>query len=564
MDLDSQHQTAGPDGHGEHAAHGHAPARPYRRLWLLMRPESRDLFLMVLFASAVAILSLASPIAVESLVNTVAFGILFWPVIVIAGVLLACLGLAAAIQAMQVYVVECLQRRLFTRVAGDYATRFPQIQLESLDDHYGPELANRFFDVLNVQKTMAFMLLEGIAIVVTSFVGMIVLAFYHPFLLGFDIILVLLMIFLLFVLGWGGIRTSIRESHAKYDVAAWLEELLRCIRTFKFSQGKHLAILKTEALTSEYVAARKSHFAVIFRQTVFALTIQVLASTALLALGGWLVINRQLTLGQLVAAELIVAVVVASIAKLGKYAESFYDLMAGAEKLGILTDFPLERTDGESIPRTNLGMAILTEAIHGVPHRTIAEVPQLQIQPNERVAIICPPSAGKTTFFELLCGLREPSDGRIVLDGIEHHSLNLDHLREQIAFVSGLEIFQGTVLDNVRVGRMEVTPADVRTALHQVGLTGAIHMMPAGLNARLVPTGSPFSGGQAIRLMIARAIVGKPRLLILDGTLDALDLRDCPELLNVLNDRNAPWTLLIGTILPEIAQLCDRTIELRK
>ncbi len=564
MDHNLQLQSSEPHGHGDHGSHGHGPARPYQRLRLLMQPESRDIFLMILFATAVAILSLASPIAVESLVNTVAFGILMWPVIVIAGVLLACLGLAATIQAMQVYVVECLQRRLFVRVAGDYATRFPQIQLASLDDQHGTELANRFFDVLNVQKTMAFMLLEGIAIVVTSLVGMVVLAFYHPFLLGFDIVLIILMAFLLFVLGWGGIRTSIQESHAKFDVAAWLEELLRCIRTFKFSQGKHLAVHKAEELTGHYIAARKSQFAVVFRQTIFALTIQVLASTALLGLGGWLVINRQLTLGQLVAAELIVALVVASIAKLGKYAESYYDLMAGAEKLGILTDFPLERGDGELIPRTNQGMAILVEAIHGVPHRTIAEVPQLHIQPNERIAIIGPPSAGKTTFFDLLCGLREPSDGRIILDGIEHRSLKLDHLRDQIAFVSGLEIFQGSILENVRVGRMEITPADVRTALHQVGLTSAIHMLPAGVNTRLVPTGSPFSSGQAIRLMIARATVGKPRLLILDGTLDALDLRDCPELLQVLNDRTAPWTLLIGTVLPEIAQLCDRTIELHK
>lgn len=530
--------------------HGHSTPRPFTRLRQLLRPERWDIGAMVVFAAAVAVLSLATPIAVESLVNTVAFGVLMWPVVVLAGILMGCLGLAAAIRAMQVYVVECMQRRLFVRVVADYAHRFPRIRLEAFDRRYGPELANRFFDVLNFQKALAFLLLDGVGLVVTATVGMVVLAFYHPFLLGFDILLILLIAFTLFVLGRGGIRTCLHESHAKYDVAAWLEELLRCPREFKFAGGSRLASETADRLAGEYVAARKAHFRVVWRQTVFSLALQVVASTALLGLGGYLVINRQLTLGQLVAAELIVALVVASVAKLGKYAEAYYDLLGAAEKLGLVTDLPLEREGGEALAAGQRGLEV---KVRGA---------DFHVRPTEKIAVIGFAGSGTTAFFEALCGLRESGRGDVELDGIDLRGLSLDHLRQYVAIVGSTAIIVGTVLENVRLGRLQLSPAEVREALRIVGLESTIRGLPHGLETPLTPSGGPLSASQALRLGIARALVGRPRLLLLDGVLDALDSRDCPELLPRLFDPTAPWTLLIASTNPAVIGMCDRIFEL--
>lgn len=540
--------------------HGHSPPRPFARLRQLLQPERRDIAAVVVFAAAVAVLSLATPIAVEALVNTVAFGVLMWPVVVVAGILMACLGLAAAIRAMQVYVVECVQRRLFVRVVADYAHRLPRLRLDAFDRRYGPELANRFFDVLTLQKSLATLLLDGVSLVVTVLVGMAVLAFYHPFFLGFDLLLLMLIAFTLFALGWGGVGTGLHESHAKYDVAAWLEELLRCLRAFKFAGGRRLALEKADQLAGEYVAARRDHFRVVWRQTVFALGLQAVASTALLGLGGYLVINRQLTLGQLVAAELIVALVVASVAKLGKYAETYYDLLAAAEKLGLVTDLPLEREGGEALADTGGGMAVRVRGVGHVSHRTLPTPAEWHVAPGERVAVAGPPGSGKTTLFETLCGLREPDRGVVEVDGIDVRGLSLERMREQVALVEGPDAFAGTVLENVRVGRPHLSPGDVREALRVVGLTGAVHDLPRGLDTPLTPGGGPLSAGQALRLGIARALAGRPRLLILDGVLDALDLRDCPDLLPRLFDRAAPWTLLVASTDPAVVGMCDRTI----
>lgn len=556
---------AGDSGNSTRFAHevglGHGVPRPWTRLGQLLQPERRDIVTVVVFTVAVAVLSLATPIAVESLVNTVAFGVLMWPVVAISGVLMACLGLAAAIRAMQVYVVECIQRRLFVRVVADYAHRLPRLKVEAFDHRYGPELVNRFFDVLNFQKALAFLLVDGVSLVVAALVGMVVLAFYHPFLLGFDLLLILLIAFILFVLGWGGVPTSLHESHAKYDVAAWLEELLRCQRAFKFSCGQHLAFEKADRLAGEYITARRTHFRVVWRQTLFALGLQVIVSTALLGLGGWLVINRQLTLGQLVAAELIVTLVVASVAKLGKYADTYYDLMASAEKLGLISDLAMEREGGET-PAGVQGMALNLRGVDHVFHRDLPRQADWCVASNERVALVGASGAGKSTLFEVLCGLRHPGHGIVEIDGVDLRSLSLERLREQVALVDRSDVFSGTVLENVRVGRADLSPSDVREALQVVGLLRVFHDLPHGLDTTLNADGRPLSASQSLRLTIARALVGQPRLLILDGVLDALDLRECPGLLPRLFDRSAPWTLLVVSRNSDVVQLCDRTIYL--
>jgi len=538
--------------------HGHGPARPYARLRLLLGPERREIASVLVFAAAVAVLSLATPIAIESLVNTVSFGVLLWPVVVLALVLFGCLGLAAAVRAVQVYVVECLQRRLFVRVAADYAHRLPRIRLDAFDRRYGPELANRFFDVLNVQKALATLLLDGVALVVTTVVGLTVVAFYHPLLLGFDAVLVLLVLFLVFGLGWGGERTALHESHAKYDVAAWLQELLHRHRAIKLAGGPRLAAAEGDRLAAEYLTARKAHFRVVWRQTLFALGLQAVGGTALLGLGGYLVVNQQLTLGQLVAAELIVSVVLGSVAKLGKYAETYYDLLAGAEKLGLLTDLPLERTGGEALPAGG-ALAVRLRGVAAVSGRALLVAADWAVAAGERVAVVGPPGAGKTLLLETVAGLREPDRGVVELDGLDVRVFDPDKLREEVELVGGAELFAGTVNANLRVGRADLPAAAVRDALRAVGLLETVQALPQGFDTVLTPSGGPLSGVQAVRLTLARAIAARPRLLLLDGTLDAFDSAD---LLPTLFDRAAPWTLLVATANPAVVGRCDRMIPL--
>ncbi|MFM9024774.1 MAG: ATP-binding cassette domain-containing protein [Planctomycetaceae bacterium] len=536
-------------------SHSHPAKRPITRLVEILRLERRDIFTIVLFAVAVGILSLATPAAIEALVNTVQFGVQLWPVLVLASVMLAFLVLAAALRAMQLLVVECLQRRIFVRTADAFADHFARAEIGAFDGTNPTDIVNRFFEVASVQKAVATLLVDGVGIATLTVVGLVVLAFYHPYLLTFAIVIAVLMVVLLFVLGIGGVRTSIAESYAKFDVAAWLEELAKCPHTFRFGRGGALAYDRADTLAGAYVAARRNHYRVVWRQTLFALLLEAVGMTVLLGLGGWLVINRQLTIGQLVAGELIVALVLTALSKIGKYLETFYDLQASLDKLGVLDRLPLEREGGETLPASDRPMAVAAEfTLRGRQRR-------LDVKPGERVAVMGPSGSGKTYLLEVLGLLRVPQEGLLEFDGLDARSLDRAKTRLQLAYVGQAETFADTVAENIRVGRSDLTAADVRKALEMVGLADEVARLPQGVSTPLGSDGRPLSANAIARLSIARALAGKPRLLLINNLLDSLDTRDCPELIESLFDRAAPWSLVIVTARDDIARRCDKTVN---
>ena len=538
-------------GHASHLQH-----RPWERLSQLLRLERSDMLTLLAFALGVGLLTIVVPAAIAALVNTVAFGVLLWPVVVLSLVMFGFLFVAAVLRAMQTFVAECLQRRLFVRTADAFAHHFARAEIEAFDGRNPTDIVNRFFEVSTVQKSVATLLVDGVGIVMITVVGLLVLAFYHPYLLTFAAVMAILVAFLLVVLGMGGVRTSIDESYAKFDMAAWLEEIAKCPHTFRFGRGGSLALDRADSLADAYVRARKRHFRVVWRQTLFALLLEAVGSTVLLGLGGWLVINRQLTLGQLVAGELIVTLVLSALSKIGKYIEIFYDLQASLDKLGVLDELPLEPDGGEVLPANQGPMAVVAEVI-----REAHEPQRLVVRAGERIAVRGPSGSGKTFLLELLGLLRMPRDGLLEFDGIDARSLDRTATRLMVAYVGRAETFADTVAENVRVGRDDLSSADVRRALEMVGLADRVARLPQGVATPLASDGLPLSSNEISRLSIARALAGKPRLLLIDGLLDGLDIHGCPELVESILDRGAPWTVVIVTARDDIEQRCDRAVE---
>ncbi len=536
---------------------------PFSRYWALLQPEKKDMYLLLTFAIIASLLMLAVPVAVESLVTTLTFSRLLQPIIVLSLLLFGFLAFSAAIRGLQTYVAEIIQCRLFARVSADLAYRLPRVNHERVHDgQYMPELVNRFFDVVTVQKVSAKLLLDALSLVLTVFVGMMVLAFYHPWLLGFDLVLLAMLGFIIFILGRGAVATSIKESKFKYKTAAWLEELARCPITFKLDGGAEFALERADHLTFEYLAARKKHFHVLLRQILFALGLQALASAVLLGIGGYLVMVGQLTLGQLVAAELIVMVIVGGFVKLGTHLESFYDLMASVDKLGALFDLPTEEQEGVL---HQFAARPATIAVHDVDYtfpdgEFALKSFNLRIRAAERVALV---GRGKSVLLDLLFDIRRPKHGHLTIDGMDPRDLRPDVLRGHVVLVRDLETFHGSVAENVHLARPEITASDVRAALEAVGLLDDVLRLKEGLETEMLSGGAPLTQRQLRRLMIARAIVSKPGLLMIDGTLDALPDAEAEELMRMLCDDRNPWTLLIATSRPGLRKLCNRTCQLQ-
>lgn len=534
------------------------------RLRALMRLERSELWVVVIYAVAIGALTLTTPIAVQALVNTVAFGALTQPLFVLTILLMAGLSFAAALKAMAAFVVEVLQQRLFVRSVADVARRLPRVDLGGLPADRGPELVNRFFDVVMIQKSASSLLLDGVSVALQAAVGMVLLAFYHPLLLAFDVVLLLALAGLVLLPLRGAIHTSLHESTTKYATVAWLEEIARNPALFKSESGMRHAVARAEVLSRDYLVARRAHWSRLLSQLLGGLGLQVITGGALLGIGGLLVLERQLTLGQLVAAELVVTAVSASFAKLGKTLETFYDLLAGTQKLGKLVDLPLEPHGGVREFGTGAARVRLRGASLRCDARTALAELDATIAAGEHVLITGESGAGKSALLDLCFGLRVPDRGQIEVDGVDLRTADLPALREHITLVRPGDLFTATLRENLQIGAPDASLAALRVALSLVDLEDTVAALPHGLDTELSPTGAPLSASQARRLVLARALVEQPRLLLIDGMLDRLRLPrpKSDALLDHLFATDAPWTLLVVSEDPGVRARCTRTIEL--
>ncbi|MFM8443933.1 MAG: peptidase domain-containing ABC transporter [Methylococcus sp.] len=548
--------------------HQHTPETARAHLRELMRLERQDLWAVVAFSVGAGLMALATPVAVQSLVNTIAFGMLLQPLVVLVLVLLGCLTLNNVLIGFQIYVVEMMQRRIFVRLLGDISGRLRKVSLEALDGGNAPELMNRFFDVMTVQKSGANLLLDGLAYGLQTLIGMLLLAFYHPILLAFDLLLVGSILFIFFILGKRGVDTAIQESRAKYAVAAWLEDLARNPTLAKWASGREFVAEVTDRHSRHYLEACGRHFNIVMRQQIGILALHTLANTTLLGLGGWMVIERQLTLGQLIAAELIVSAMLAGLSRLGKSLTSYYELMAGMDKLGHLLDLPVETSRGEVHMAPDEPAALTIRHVsyryehERGPEKSINEC-SLNLAGTHRVALVGSSGSGRGTLLELIMGLRHPVAGAILIDGHDIRDLDMDELRHSMALVKGHEIIEDTILENIRMGRPHIGIETIRHALAGMELNDTIMALPEGLNTRLNHLGMPLSPEQVRRLMLARAVAGQPRLLLIHEALDFLDNDISERIIDWVLRPDAAWTVIVATQQPEVIRRCDVVWHLR-
>ena len=527
-----------------------AVSSPWRAALSLLKGERGNILTIVVYAMGVGLLSLAVPLAVQSLVNTVAFGQLTQPLVVLTTMLTAGLLFAATLRALQTWVVEIVQRRVFVRLVSQIGDRLPRANITAFERGEGPELLNRFFDVFNAQKAIASILLGGVEASLTTLVGLLVLAFYHPLLLGFGLTLVASAIVVLSISGRGATRTTIQESKQKYAVAGWLEEMARHPFAVKSSGGEEFARARLDALASGWLRARDAHFRVYFRQYIGTLGLQVVAQAALLGLGGWLVMERSLTVGQLVAAELIVAAVVISLAKLGGKLETLYDLVASADKLSALLTLPVENHSGEEVlPKRGAVKIELKNAELGDDGRAY----DLSLDAGEVVALRSATGrAAERGVLDVIFGLKSAGAGTVLVDGHDIRDVSLRSLRSRVSVVRGVEIFPVTIVENVR-GSGNAAPSEVWRVLDQVGLADVIRGLPSGLQTKLSPSGFPLRATDAIRLTIARAILANPGLMVLDGSLDRLPEQERAPLVQTISNGR---TVIVLTHEQNVADLC--------
>ncbi|MFN3394188.1 MAG: peptidase domain-containing ABC transporter, partial [Candidatus Thermochlorobacter sp.] len=517
----------------------------FNRLIELLKEERRDFGVVIAYAIIVGVLSLVVPLSASAIVNSVMLGVftnqLVWLCIIVAIGLL----IVGVFDVMKQYVVDVLQRRIFVRTAFEIAHRLPKMKQASLENEYTPELVNRFFDVLTIQKTVGKFLLDGVGATLVMVIGLFLLAIYHPFFILFNLSFIAFIPVLIFVLGRGGLVSSIKESKKKYALASWLEEVGRCQTSFKLFATPEYIYERVDSIAVEYIKARHKHFMVLARQIAGSVFFRAVAIVGVLGIGGSLVIQGQLSIGQLVAAELIIIAMLSSIEKLVSQFAEHYDLLTAIDKLSYLVDKPLEREEGESFEKRPAPPDIkITNLSFSYPdgHQVFRGL-SLFIKSGSRVSLVGESGAGKTTLASLLVGIYPPDKGIIEFDNSDITRLDLRDIRRTVGVVMAEnEIFDGTIAENILMGR-HFPQEQIDWALKTAQIYDAIRALPDRLDTMLNSTGNNLPLGLIRRIIFARVIIAKPCILILDEAFGGLEERTKLQLIQSLYAERC-WTII--------------------
>lgn len=535
-------------------------------LSVLFRLERRILALIFSYSLAIGLFSLIVPLTVQELVNTFAFAIQPITIVTLAGVMVAGLLFVGAFRALQFYAVEVLERRIFARVALGMAQQLPYLQFLG----FKPRYANYFMETVFMQRALSVLLVDLINVIVGGAVGMTILVFYHPYFLLYNALLLAGFTVVFFLMSHGGLKATIDMSDAKYETLHWLQEISYNLLHFKATDSQALLMRRTDELVHSYVETRQTRFGVLIRQYLGSVGWQAVAHSGLLATAGWLLSVGQLTLGQLVAAEVVVSGLLMSFDAVVKRMGHIFYFLTGLNELDFLFSLPKDQASATlSVPLpdpTIHGIRVTCKdlaVIHpGMP--PIFEHFNLEVTPGEKIGVYASTTTAKTALARVLAGLETPTGGVLRYNGVDLRHLDLQAINRCRGFMidSQLTLFEGTIEDNIVLGRSYIPYSDVRWALRFTELEEDVDSLPQGIKTHIRAPGKILAPTHIMRILLARAILARPQILIFDGILHTMQPTMRETVLRRLCSKDEPWSVIFVSNDPNLTPHVDRRIIL--
>lgn len=543
---------------------------PVKRFWKLLSKDKKEIRYVYLYAIFNGLVNLSLPVGIQAIINLIQGGQVSTAWVVLVTFVILGIVFSGILQISQLKITEILQQRLFTRAAFEFAFRIPNIKMAALYKHYAPELMNRFFDIISVQKGISKILIDFSSASIQVIFGLILLSLYHPFFIIFSLILVILVWAIFQYTARIGLQTSLRESKNKYNVAHWLQEMARTNISFKLAGKTTLPLEVTDDRTEKYIEAREEHFKILIKQYSLLVVFKAIVAAGLLIIGSLLVMEQQMNIGQFVAAEIIILLVLSSVEKLIMSLETIYDVLTSLEKIGQVTDLELEKSDGLCI-LDNLEDGGLKIELSKVNFSYTAETNPVikdisfSLNPNEKVLLYGDNDSGKSTLLYLISALYSPTDGYITYNELPQGNLKLSTLRNVIGDCLREELlFDGTIYDNIKMGREGATFENIKWAVKNIGLEDHIKRLPQGYDTLIDSRGQKFSKGIIDKILLARSIADKPRLLLIKDAFGAISPHERNRILNFLTHKDRCWTLILASSNKALAEKLDKIIVLKE
>jgi len=529
-------------------ANGNNGISPIGRFWKLLEKDKQEVYQIYLYAVFNGLVNLSLPLGIQTIINFIQGGELSSAWFILVGVVLAGIAVTGILQVLQIRIVENIQQNVFARSSFEFAYRLPRICLTELDDKHTPELANRFFDTLTIQKGLPKILIDFSLATFQVFFGLIVLALYSPYFIILGAVLFLLLWLIFRFSGPRGVETSLKESKQKYAIAHWLQEVARTNKSFKLGGKTQLHLNRTDEITNKYLRMREDHFQVLVSQFKQFIGFKIILAAGLLIAGGLLVFQQQMNLGQFVAAEIIIILIINSVEKIIRVIDSIYDVLTALEKIGYVSDMRLDDKSGYYVSSKRDGISIeAIDVAFDYPNqkRDLIRNLNFKVEAKSKVLIAGESGVGKSTLLHLIAGLYAIEDGELLLDDIPVSNYDLEALYEDIGFYfPNNQLFIGSLYENITMGR-DLREEQVFDTIAQLGLKQFIATQKNGIHTEIDPEGRRLPRRIVQKLLIARAVVHKPRLILMEDPLHLVQEEEKREIIDYLMSPEHNWTAVV-------------------
>jgi ATP-binding cassette, subfamily B, bacterial len=533
------------------------------KLHKLIMTDKRDVTSVYFFAIVGGLISLTLPLGIQTIINFVMAATLSTSIVILIGIVIFGVFLNGFVQVRQSQVIERIRQKLFTRYSLEFSSKIPQISLQEIDNYYLPEVVNRFFDIPALAKSIEKLLIEIPTSVIQILLGLILLSFYHPVFIAFGAFVLIVLIIIISITSKKGFETNMTSSDYKYKTAGWLQEVARGAKTFRYSKGSALHMQKSDLLISEFLESRTAHFKILTTQYWSLIVFKILIVATMLIAGTWLLLNQQINVGQFIAADIVIILIINSVEKLIATMDNVYDSLTSIEKLGKIVDSKIEDSGSLKFANTE-GCTISFKDVGFVyPNGSVAfNHVEFELGKNEILCIKGQSGVGRSTVLRLLTGAYNGFSGSILLNKIPIGNYNLQNLRSHTGIMlNDQDIFRGTILENLTMGNTNIPMSEITKLADKIDFTEFIISNKEGYDALLDPTGKRLNEKVKQNIKLLRALLGKPALLLLEKPLEHLSNNQQIEMMKYLQTESNATVIIISND-KDLHELSDQVLIL--
>ena len=540
------------------------------KFFKIIRLEKKEVTAIYFYAILSGVIQLSLPLGIQTIINfsQAAAGTAKLPVSIILLIFIVLVGILVSgiLQVNQMKIVEKIEQSIFTRFSLDFAHKIPKIDSTELNKNHLPELMNRFFEIISLQKGLSKILLDIPLAVIQIIFGLILLSFYNSTFIILGLLLILLLFFIFKYTTKKGLNAAYDESENKYEVASWLEEIARSYKTFKISSRNNYHLKRTDDLVKDYLVSKTTHFEILKFQYWSLIVFKLLISAMMLIIGAVLLIRQQLNIGQFIAAEIVILLILSSVEKLILNLEVTYNILTGVEKLSVITEKKSEIQGKMPYVSDGKGITIDVQQLNFKfdDSRTLLENINFNILPGTKVCIMGDGGSGKSILLELIGGTLKNFDGVINVNNIPINNIDQREYRKNIGiFYNEQDIFDGTIYENICMGNTNISPDDIMKYAEMLEIKEFISQLPEGLSTKLQPTGKGLSTIIAKKILLLRAIAHQPELLVLDEPFELAGAESSKKISKYLIDIPNTTCMIVSGYIP-FAKRADLIIWLEK